>query len=119
MSQYVKRCAECRVVRGLSSFRLLRGTGGRVETCRWCEAQAGTPWGVRNRVREIRALQREEKRLLAKRDRLQIRLDTVSRESAGRIMTQNQRAPPVFTHMEFLVVAIAELVATDYPAVVQ
>jgi hypothetical protein len=38
MSRYVQRCTECRMVRGVSSFRVIRDGGGRVTRCRLCEA---------------------------------------------------------------------------------
>lgn len=39
-SRYVQRCDQCRQVRGVSAFRVLRlKHGGRSPTCRWCEDQ--------------------------------------------------------------------------------
>lgn len=57
MSHLVKRCIECREVRGATSFRVVR-RAGRVEVCRWCEARA------RNEARAIRELQAKVRRLV-------------------------------------------------------
>jgi hypothetical protein len=40
-SKYVQRCLGCRTVRGISSYRVNRNGGGRVQYCQWCEEQAG------------------------------------------------------------------------------
>ena len=88
----MKRCVECRQVRGNSSFRLVKDGTGRVDVCRWCEERSG------NYARRLSAthhtlgsLRRQEGELRAKLAlvRRQIRLKEVE---AASITLERQKA---------------------------
>ncbi len=68
-SRYVKRCTQCRQVRGNSSFRVLRA-GQRSDLCQWCEEHR------RNRLKRRYGL----KRLRIMEEQLTTRLERLRRD---------------------------------------
>ena len=77
MSRLVQRCLGCRAVRGVSSYRVNRESGGRVAICRWCEDQTESDrlYAKHLHRKELRPLLRAQSSLVAKlaRVRTQIR----------------------------------------------
>ncbi len=78
MSKYVKRCLECRQVRGVSAFRVIRGEHLRSDCCRWCEERSGLlrkmQQSANNSVAALRQQESElEKKLLKVRMAIRVK----------------------------------------------